>query len=124
MMNAPWVRVFVFRQAPFFVDDHLNGDGTAQAVLGRRCDRLVIGIGVQRVAVVINRDQRLQRGADIVEVHFLRMQRATGCLDVIFEFLRAFVRTIFKAHGRRPDATGDPAHDGILRVHPVREKET
>src|SRR5438046_654720 len=46
-----------------------------------------IGIRVQRIAVVEQRVQRLQRGADVVELDFLRVQRATGGLDVVLHHL-------------------------------------
>jgi hypothetical protein len=42
---------------------------------------------VQAVAVIVDGDQRLQGGADVVEVHLLRVQRAAGGLDVVFQFL-------------------------------------
>ncbi|HMN13479.1 MAG TPA: DUF4032 domain-containing protein, partial [Bellilinea sp.] len=38
-------------------------------LLGRRGDRLVVGVGVQAVAVVEDRDQRLQGGANVIEIH-------------------------------------------------------
>ena len=66
--------VLVFGQAPLAVDDELDGHGSAHAVGGRRGDGLVERIGVQRVAVVVDRDQRLQRGADVVELDLLRVQ--------------------------------------------------
>ena len=45
------VRVFVFRQAPFAIDDQLDGHGAAHAVFGWRRDGLVERIRVQAVAV-------------------------------------------------------------------------
>jgi hypothetical protein len=45
-----------------------------------RGDRLVVGVGVQRVGVVVGGDQRLQRGADVVEGDLLRVQAAAAGL--------------------------------------------
>src|SRR3546814_1805106 len=50
------------------------------------------------------REQRLQRGADVVEVHFLRVQRTARCLHVILQFLRALVAAVAVLHRHRPDA--------------------
>jgi len=51
--------------------------------------RLVVGVGVQRIGVVIGGDQRLQRGADVVEGDFLRVQAAAAGLRMELELLRA-----------------------------------
>src|SRR5919108_356344 len=54
----------------------------------RRCgDRLVVGIGVQRIAVVVDGDERLQRRADVVEVHLLGVEGPARRLHVVLEFL-------------------------------------
>ena len=81
------VGVLVLREAPFAVDDHLDRHRAAHRVFRRRGDRLVVGVGVQRVGVVVGRDQRLQRGADVVERDLLRVQRAPGGLRVELELL-------------------------------------
>ncbi len=44
---------------------------------------------MQRVAVVVECVQRLQRRADVVEGDLLRVQAASGGLDVVLELLRA-----------------------------------
>ena len=67
----------------------LDRHGPSHRFLSRRCDRLVIGVGVQAVAVVEQRVQRLQCRADVVELNFLCMQAATGRLDVVFQHLAA-----------------------------------
>ena len=67
--------VLILGEAEFAVDDQLDGHGTTHRLFGGRGDRLVKSVGVQRVAVVVDRDQCLQRGADVVELHLLRVQR-------------------------------------------------
>ena len=86
-------------------------------------DRLVVGVGVQAVAVVVDRDQGLQRRADVVEGHLLRVQRAARGLHVVLQLLRALVGAVAVAHGDGPDAAGDPAEHGVLGVHAVGEEE-
>ena len=115
--------VLVEVQPQLLVDDHLDGDGAAHALFGRRGDGLVVGVGVQAVAVVEQRVQRLQRGADVVELDFLRVQAAAAGLDVVLQFLAALVGAVLLAHGHGPDAARHPAHDGVFRVHAVAEEE-
>ena len=74
MMKQPCQGFSSEVQAQLAVDDQLDRHRAAHALLGRRGDRLVVGVGVQRVAVVEQRVQRLQRGADVVELDFLRVQ--------------------------------------------------
>src|SRR5213078_4352497 len=50
--------------AELAIDDELNRDRAPYALLGRRGERLVVGIGVQAVAVVEQRIEGLQRRAD------------------------------------------------------------
>ena len=78
---------------------------------------------MERVAVVVDRDQRLQRGADVVELHLLRMEAAPARLHVVLELLAAVVGAVAVAHRDGPDAARDPAHHRVLRVHAVREEE-
>ena len=75
------------------------------------------------VAIVVNTDQRLQGGADIVEIDFLRVQRTARGLGVVLEFLAAPGSTIKIAHGDCPDAARDTPDHRIFRVHAVGEKE-
>ncbi len=82
-----------------------------------------MGVGVQAVAVVVGGDQRLQCGADVVEVDLLRMQASARRLDVILELLGPLVGAVLEAHGNRPDAPRDPPHHGVFRVHAVGEEE-
>ena len=117
------VRVLVLCQTPFAVDDQLDCQSTTDRFIGRRGDRFVIRIGMQRVTVVIDRDQRLQRGADVIEIDFLRMQRAARGLDVVLQFLAALVRAILVAHCHGPDAARDAAQHRVLRVHAIGEEE-
>ena len=47
-------RVLVRRQAPLVVDDHLDRERAAYGLVGGGGDRFVVGIGVQRVGVVVD----------------------------------------------------------------------
>jgi len=78
---------------------------------------------VKGVAVVIDCAQCLQRGADVVEVHLLRVQRPAGCLDVVLEFLAALIRTVALAHRDCPDPASDSAEHRVLGINAVREEE-
>ncbi len=51
------------------------------------------------------------------------MQGAAGSLDMVFQFLAAFIGAIAKAHGSGPDPARDTAHDRVLRIHAAGEKE-
>ena len=93
------------------------------ALLGGRGDRLVVGVGVQRVAVVVDRVERLQRGADVVERDLLRVQAAAGGLDVVLELLRAVVGAVAQLHRLGPDAPRHAADHGVLGVDAVGEEE-
>ena len=115
--------VFIFCQTPFAVDDQLNRQRAAYGFISRRGDRFVVGIGMQRVAIVVNRNQRLQRGADVIEINFLCVQGTTRGLNVIFQFLRAVIRAVFLAHGDGPQATRHSAEYGVLRIHAIGEEE-
>ena len=75
--------VLVFGHAEFVVDDHLDGHGATNGFLRGRSDCFVVGVGVQRVAVVVDGVERLQGGADVVEADFLRVQGTAACLDVV-----------------------------------------
>ena len=79
---------------------------------------------MQGVAVVVNRNQRLQGGADVVELNLLGVQRAARGLDVVFEFLAALVGTVFLFQSDSPNAACHAAHDGVLGVHAVAKEET
>jgi hypothetical protein len=117
------VGVLVLGQAPLAVDDQLDRHRAAHAVFRGRGDGLVEGVGVQAVAVVVDRDQRLQRGADVVELDLLRVQAAAAGLHVVLQLLAALVGAVLVAQGHRPDAAGHAAQHGVLRVHAVAEEE-
>ena len=68
------VGILIFCKPPLVVYYQLDRKCTAYRIPGRGCDGFIESIGVQAVAIVVYRDQRLQGSADIVEVHFLRMQ--------------------------------------------------
>src|SRR5690606_37623836 len=98
-------------QPQLLVDDHLDGHGAAHGLFGRRGDGFVVGVGVQAVAVVEQRVQGLQRGADVVELDLLRVQGAAAGLDVVLHHLAAGAGAVALAHGAGPDAAGDAADD-------------
>jgi hypothetical protein len=81
--------VLVLVQAELAVDDQLDRDRAPHALFRGRRQRLVVGVGVQAVAVVEQRVERLQRRADVVELDLARVQRAAGGLDVVLQHLRA-----------------------------------
>ncbi|MCW0416172.1 hypothetical protein NB689_001926 [Xanthomonas sacchari] len=110
-------------QPQLLVDDHLDRHRAAHAFLGRRGDRLVVGVGVQAVAVVEQRVQRLQRGADVVELDLLRVQRTARGLDVVLHHLAALVAAVALAHRPCPDPPRHAADHRVLRVHAVAEEE-
>ena len=120
--EAPLPGVFVEVEPQFLVNNHLYRHGAAHGLLGRRGDGLVVGVGVQAVAVVEQGVERLQRGADVVELDFLRVQRAARGLDVVLEHLAAGAGAVALAHGAGPDAPGHAADDGVFRVHAVGEE--
>ena len=122
MMKEPCSGVLVLGQAEFLGDDHLHRHGAPHRLLGGRGDRLVIGVGMQRVAVVVDGHQRLERGADIVEVHLLGVQRTARGLDMVLEFLAAVVGAVFLPHGDRPDAPGHAADDRVFGIQAVGEE--
>ena len=121
--EAALIRVLVHRQPPFLINNQLDRQRPAHRFPGRRGDRLVIGVGVQTVAVVIHRNQRLQSGADVVEIQLLRMQRTTGGLNMVFQLLRTRISSVSIAHHNRPDAPRDPPDHAVFRVHPVAEEK-
>ena len=71
------VRVLVERHPELAVDDHLDRHRAADRLLGGSGDGLVVGVGVQAVAVVGDREQALQGGPDVVEVDVLAVQGAS-----------------------------------------------
>src|SRR3970282_2654919 len=60
---------------------------------------------------------------DVVELDLLRVQGPAPGLDVVLHHLAARVGTVALAHRARPDAAGDAADHGVLRVHAVAEEE-
>ena len=106
MAKEPCPGILVLVETELAIDDELDRDRAANALLGGRGERLVIGVGVQAVAVVKQRVQRLQRGADVVEVDLARVQAAARGLDVILQHLAARRRRdnesrMARAHIRR-----------------------
>ena len=65
----------------------------------------------------------MQRGADVVEIDFLRVQRTARRLDVVLEHLGACGCSVLLAHGFGPDATSHAADDCILGVDAVGEEK-
>ena len=110
---------FVHGHAVFLVDDELDGQGAADRFLGRRGDTLVVGVGVEGVAVVVDGGERLEGRADVVELDVLGVEGASAGLNVCFQLLRAFIGAVLVAHGNGPDAPGDAVEHGILGVHAI-----
>ena len=78
---------------------------------------------MQAVAVVVDGVEGLERGADVVEIDFLGMERPAAGLDVVLEFLAALVGAVLLLHGQGPDAPGHPADDAVLGIQPIAEEE-
>ena len=116
-------RVLVLVEPQLAVDDQLDRDRAAHAFLGRRGERLVVGVRVQAVAVVEQRIERLQRRADVVELDLACVQAAARGLDVVLQHLAARPGAVELAHRARPDAPRDAADHRIFRIHAVREEE-
>ena len=116
-------RVVVLGEAPLAVDDELDRHRAAHRLVGRRGDRLVVRVGVQRVGVVVDRAQRLQRRADVVERDLLRVQRPARRLDVVLEPLAAIVGAVAVAQRDRPDAARHSTEHRVLGIEPVGEEE-
>jgi len=89
------------------VDDELDGDGAAHGVFRGGGDGFVEGVGVQAVAVVEQGVERLQGGADVVELDLLGVEAAPAGLDVVLEFLGAFAGgvAVFMARAQMRRAT-------------------
>ncbi len=51
-MKLPSARVFTEIQTQLSIDDELDGDGAADGFFGGRVNCLVVGVGVQGVALV------------------------------------------------------------------------
>ncbi len=122
MMKEP-CSGFSFLASPTPVDDELNGNGPPHTALGRGGDGLVKGVGMQRVAVVVNRVEGLQGRADVVEVDFLRVQGAATGLDVVLELLGPFVGAVFAVQCLGPNPPGHAANDGVFRIDAIGEEE-
>ena len=116
-------RVLRLGPAALLVDDELNRQGAAHRFFGGGGDGLVVGVGVEGVGVVLNRQQGLQGGSDVVEVDLLRVEAASARLNVVLELLTALVGPVHVAHRDRPNAACDPADDRVFGVEPVGEEE-
>ena len=68
------------------------------------------------VAVVEEGVERLQGGADVVELDLLGVEAAAAGLDVVLEFLGAFAGAVAVFHGAGPDAACHSADHGVLRI--------
>ena len=117
------VRILILSQTPFLVDHELDRHSAAHRLLGGRGDRLVVGVGVQGIGIVVGRDQRLERGANVVEGNLLGMERASRCLRMEFELLAALVRAVLVPHRHRPDASRHTSEHGVFGLHAVAEEK-
>ena len=89
------------------------GPGAGEGILWER-RILVVGIGVQRVAIVLERQEGLECGPYIVELNLTRMKRPTRGLDVVLELLAALTRSIALPHRHRPDPASDSANSSAI----------
>ena len=116
-------RILAIVQSELFRDDELDRDRPPHRLFGRRRDRLVERVRVQRIAVVEQRIQRLQRRTDVVEADLLRVQAASRRLNVVLQHLRARTRAVALAHRARPYSPRNAADDRVFGVHAVGEEE-
>ena len=116
-------RILVFGQAKFLVDNQLNGHRTAHTFFGRSRDCLVVGIGMQRVAVVVDGIQGLQRGSNVVKINLLSVQGPARGLNMVLQHLRPGVRSVLIFHGFSPNPACHASDYGILRVDSVAKEK-
>src|SRR4051794_26157895 len=96
--KASLVRVFIFGCAQFAVYDQLDGHCPTHTVFCGSSNGLIISVGMEAVAVIVDCIQCLQRCPDIIKVYFLGMEASTTSLDVVFEFLTALICLVFIFH--------------------------
>ena len=78
---------------------------------------------MQAVAVVVNRNQRLQCGAAVVELDLLRVWAAASGLDMELQLLAALLGAVLFLHRHGPNAVCDAAHHRSFRIHGVAEEK-
>src|SRR6185437_12629502 len=115
--------IFRFGAAQLAIDDQLDGHRPSNALFRRGRDRFIIGVRMERIAVVIDRIQRLQRRPDVIEIDLLGMEAPPAGLYMIFQFLRPAVAFVDMLDRFGPDAPRYPADNAVFRVHAVAEEE-
>ena len=78
---------------------------------------------MQAVAVIEQRVERLQGGANIVKADLLGVQTPSGGLNVVLQHLATRAGTIPLAHRTRPNAPRDPTDNAVFGIHSIGEKE-
>ena len=79
---------------------------------------------MQTVAVVIYRIQGLQRGANVIEVNFLCVQRSSTGLNVVFQHLSTGIGSVFFAQRLGPYAARYATNHCIFGVDTIAKEET
>ena len=117
-------RVDGARGAALLLEQQLGVAGDARREVGRQRDRLVEGVGVQRLGVALGRGHRLDAGALHVVEDVLGGQRPARGLAVRAQAERLGVLRVEVAHQPRPQGPGG-AHLGDLHeeVHADRPEE-
>ena len=116
-------RVLILGQSKLFVDDELDCHRSSHTLLSWCGDRLIVSIGVKRIAVIVDGVKRLQRGSDIIEIDLLRVQTSAARLDVILEHLCPRISTIFLLECLGPNSSRNATDNRIFRVDSVAEEE-
>ena len=112
-------RIDEARRAGFLLQDQLRVAGDARRMVGRQRQRLVEGIGVQRLGAALRRRHRLDHGAHDVVVGILRGQRPAGGLAMGAQRQRALVlrRKILLDQGCPQQPAGPQLGDLHEEVH-------
>src|SRR4051794_36243041 len=117
-------RVDRVRHARLVGDDLLRAQRDAHRLLGRQRERLVVGVGVQRLRPTEHAGERLDRRASDVVERLLRRQRDARGLHVRAHEPRARVaRAEGVAHLARPDPPGGAQLRDLLEEVDVRVEE-
>ena len=114
----------IARHARLVGDDLLRAQGDAHGLLARQRERLVVGVGVQRLGAAEHAGQRLDRRADDVVERLLGRQRHAGGLRVEAHQPRLLVLgAVGLAQLARPDPAGGAVLGDLLEEVDLRVEE-
>ncbi len=117
-------RVDDVRRPALLLEQELGVAGDPRREVRRQCDRLVEGVGVQRLGVPLRGGHRLDAGPADVVVDVLRGERPAGGLRVRAQRQRLGVRGVELAHQLGPQRPGGPQLGDLHEeVHADRPEE-